>query len=441
VALLGLKLLTNNTTASWLNMASKSGVVFITPLLIASNDSRSVEFWFLLLSMNSLILMMDLGLLTNVTRWTAINLRRSDPQALLSLIVRLYLKITVTTVIVSIVISILYFGLYKDLSSFEFAQVIACCIFISISLKNNSTIAFLQGMGFLGLVQMRVALNNILFLLVSAILAFKGFSPFTVFTFLTFASVSNHFNLKQLSNSLGVPYKRVEVKAKNDLGIELAQSSIKTGFGIIVTTVFFNLLPFFLVEFYAGSAIVGVLYALQLVRAVSSFSQAPFYSRIPELSSMKDSKEKEYVDRIRTKYMLFSVAVFLVGICFIYFMNRLGNDIVSLEIQNKLFILISIAMFSERLGNIYLQYLATKEMIIFHITNPLVILSTTFLWFLSGTVVGLLDGIFVSYFVVISVSHFLIAKKGMSSNIYDKLLLIFMLLVWIFLKVGLFTEV
>ena len=125
-----------------------------------------------------------------------------------------------------------------------------------------------------------------------------------------------------------------------------------------------------------ATAINSAVYSLylQIVSGISSFSQAPFYSKIPLLSSLRANNElPELYEKAKT-YMLRVYVVFVAGVLLfdvvgIPIFNLFGKEI-HLE-SPHLFYLLVFAFIFERYGAMHIQLVSTSNKIIWHIANGL----------------------------------------------------------------------
>lgn len=381
--------------------------------------------------------MMDLGLLNNATRWTAAQLDRCSKKEIFAVVSKFYNKLFLFVLFSAFLGAFFYFIIYRKISTLESIYVLSSCLFLSLGIKNNAKIAFLQGVGYLGIVQFWAASINIVFLLLASLFAYMGFTSFVVFTVLSFAHVLNSFNLEYLLKKLDLilePQKNVllGLEAKNSLN----NSSWKTGIGVMTSMSFFNLLPFILVEMYSNSEMVRMLFAIQIVRAISTFSQAPFYSRIPELSLLYSRQKIKRTDSIRKLFMFYSLTVFVSGVLFVYILNHLKITRGIFDLNSEILLLISLSFIVERYGNMLLQYLATFDKIIWHIINPIMLIVVLLIWRISGGVLGLMDGILLSYIFVVSFISLIVVRQMVKSSLYfDIIFLLIVLGLWILSKV------
>lgn len=128
--------------------------------------------------------------------------------------------------------------------------------------------------------------------------------------------------------------------------------------------------------FYAqiGSAknVAAYLLALSLIRALSQFSQAPFYTKIPVLSRLRAEGQLQKQQRVAQRGMLWSFYILAIGIIII---DMFGATLLEYIKSNANFVgyglwsLMGFAAFLERYGAMHIQFYSTTNHIIAHIAN------------------------------------------------------------------------
>lgn len=114
------------------------------------------------------------------------------------------------------------------------------------------------------------------------------------------------------------------------------------------------------------------LIALRLIQALSSFSQAPFYSKLPVLASLRADGAVGKQIAIAKRGMALSYWTYALGFVFL---GIFGTPLLKLIGSHAdfpdsvLWALLGLAMFAERYGAMHIQLYSTTNHIIWHIAN------------------------------------------------------------------------
>jgi hypothetical protein len=118
--------------------------------------------------------------------------------------------------------------------------------------------------------------------------------------------------------------------------------------------------------------VASYLLGLQLVRSISAFSQAPFYSKLPVLSSLYAMHDKDEIIRLakrgmRLAYGVFTVFFIVLGVCSESLLALIGSNVVFPGMV--MWTLLSLGFFIERYGAMHIQLYSVTNHIIWHIAN------------------------------------------------------------------------
>ncbi|MEJ2065810.1 MAG: hypothetical protein P8X74_21450 [Reinekea sp.] len=118
--------------------------------------------------------------------------------------------------------------------------------------------------------------------------------------------------------------------------------------------------------------VASYLLALNLIRVIAQFAQAPFYSKLPKLARlMAEGKLKEQVT-LAKRGMKFSYWVLVSGVLSVSFFGDFLLEIIDSKVafvESGLWSLIGIAAYLERFGAMHLQLYSTTNHIIWHVAN------------------------------------------------------------------------
>lgn len=384
----------STTLMTWLNMLVKSSsLLLLTPLAARYFDGQDFALWMTFTTMQSFFLLFDLGLSPTFIRFFAYlssdkNLQSQQVNGVLftynSLLAAQNYFYRVTTIVVCIigVVSGWYIFFLPGQNSFaenaiKFSQiglVVAVSIFQLHIIKYG---AIAQGLGklaawqkfqaYLGMINVIVTVAVLIFTK-DLLVVLVGSSVSALIMYLLSARFiateieSPHFFAQTSAastNSHSVRKVVFEAGWRSALGILLSQGLILLS-GILYTN---------LTE---PSTLVGYLLLLQIMRASSSFSQPPFYSKIPYLSALYIQGHFSTITENTKRYFLRSLLVYvvisLIGYLFVtYFMSYFGRQ--SVQINKSLWYLALAAFFVERLGALNLQLYSISNHILWHIAN------------------------------------------------------------------------
>lgn len=412
---------------TWLNMLSKSALVLLSPLVLSIDSQDQKEFWFLLLALNSLILMLDLGMLGNGTRWVALMSNKYNVVQIDSFIHRTYRPLFFFSFILCAIISIVYFVIYRGINNANAILLIVSSILIPISLRNNSKIALLQGFNLVARVQLMLSCVNLLFLVATSLILFFFENIFLAFAVLNLSHLINYFVLhKMYENFANIGRAR----CTNEILVEdrnhLIKSSKETVLGLFTTTIFFNIVPFLLVEIYGEYKIVSLLFTLQILKAVSAFSHAPISAKIPYLSILFTTGKFFKLEREQFRFYFMSIAVYVSGALAVYLLSYNRHFSLDNKLDLALFPLVAVALGVERMLNAMLHSLTVYRVILWQWINPLLVLSILVSWFFIKTIEGYFISLFVAY-LFIGLPFVLLAGRDTSKFFTKRAALLFTL--------------
>lgn len=120
--------------------------------------------------------------------------------------------------------------------------------------------------------------------------------------------------------------------------------------------------------------VASYLLALNLIRVIAQFAQAPFYSKIPLLSRLRaEGKTKEQVSLAKRgmwlSYWVLIAGVIFVGVVGEYLIGIIDGNVNFVD--QRLWALMGGAVFLERFGAMHIQLYSTTNHIVWHIANGL----------------------------------------------------------------------
>jgi hypothetical protein len=121
-----------------------------------------------------------------------------------------------------------------------------------------------------------------------------------------------------------------------------------------------------------ASQAASVQVALRIMQVVNQFSQAPFYTRIPELNRLRAAGKSLLLIKVATKSMRTSFWAFVAGALLVDLLIRRILVLIGSQMQfpDRLFWLtLTLAVFFERFGAMHVNLLLTRNRAIAHFAN------------------------------------------------------------------------
>lgn len=403
------RIINSPTITTWLNLISKSSsLILLIPLIYNYLSSYEIVNWFLILTVLSFISIFDFGLLPNTTRIFSRVIgenRKTNSQVerayktgnVISTTKKTYKHLTVLVFFVGIIIgySYLYSRFDQMLSTHRIILILMVFLSGCLAIYNNFYLSLLNGKLMVSLTQRTLAMINILVVIASAITLMITKS----FFFTTLVFISNHilsfFILQNLSKKMlkkeletvkRVKHKRFSFKS------EVISSSWKSGVGVFFSLGLINVYSFIVVELFSDQTSAMYMFYVQIVRTISSFSQAPFYSHIPNFNQLYgEGKIKKFTEQIHQKFNLslltYFVLVSLASLILPYFVKIL--NIQQAFLANNFWFWLVISFYTERIYGGLIQTLSISKMIVWHWSNgstALISLAIVFLFTETKTI-------------------------------------------------------
>ena len=159
-------------------------------------------------------------------------------------------------------------------------------------------------------------------------------------------------------------------KVDPDVWNVLWPASWRQGLAGIVYTGFINLSGLIYAQHADAAVLAAYLFVLRMVQTVGAFSQAPFYSRIPELAREFGSGSYDRVLQIASICMKRSYWVYVAGIIILAFA---GNPLIEMLAKGRyildveLLALLGFGFYLERISGMNLQLVALANLIYGHV--------------------------------------------------------------------------
>lgn len=428
------RIINSPTITTWLNLISKSSaLLLLSPLVFKFLSEQDVTNWFLIVTIVSFILIFDFGLLPNTTRILSVSLgeheKHNDEYSLNTIITvikqskKLYFIISIVVFLVSVLIGLFFLSnrLMSLTTVHKGLLVVYICFSSCIAIKNNYFISIIQSFLQVHKVQRTLAIINVIVVLISSIALYLTKSlSITVILFF-----SNHivafFILNLLSrnilNSRNISTNGTTQKNLNIFNSEVFSSSWKSGVGVLFSMGLVYFSGFLVTGYYDNTSSAMYLFYLQIIRANSSFSQAPFYSAIPNYNYLYGSaKFKDFRKLIKQRFN-YSLLLFVsLSIIFSFGIPEVLNvfKVDKAFSVNALWIWFVLSFYAERISAMLVQTYTISKKIIWHWLNGLNAMLIIALIFLMGfeDLNTLPKAMFLSYvFFNIPLIYFILKKK------------------------------
>jgi O-antigen/teichoic acid export membrane protein len=149
-------------------------------------------------------------------------------------------------------------------------------------------------------------------------------------------------------------------------------SAWRSGIGVFMSYGLIQASGIMYAQVGSAAGVASYLLALRLIETVSSFSQAPFYSKLPTLARLfSESRENELI-RVAKRGMILSHWTYITGFISL---GLIGEPLLKFIGSNAnfptkmLWILLGLGFFVERYGAMHIQLYSTTNHIIWHIAN------------------------------------------------------------------------
>jgi len=386
------------TFMTWGNLVAKSSnLIILLPIVLTRFSDADIVVWYLYFTIVSLQLIIDFGFLPTFTRlfsYAFSGLTISEIQnikdnkvasgqinwdslnVLFLATKKIYFKLAFVTFFLAITIgSWLVKDSINKASNIEETWIgwFMVIVIASFSLYANSFVSILLGINKVAVVQRFQMLCSISAVVSSAIAIlifeslFIGIIAFYFWFLINF--LINFFLVK----------KYVKTRKTNNNGIinALIKETIwptawRSGLGVAMSMGLILISGMIVAKTEPPIVAASYMIALQMIRAISSFSQAPFYSHLPFLTQLYSKNKIELLidnskKRMQMSFFVFIVIFLTIGLSGDYLLNMIGSNAGFPE--RYIWISLGIAFFFERFGAMYLQLYTLTNHIIWHIAN------------------------------------------------------------------------
>jgi O-antigen/teichoic acid export membrane protein len=166
--------------------------------------------------------------------------------------------------------------------------------------------------------------------------------------------------------TLGAP--RIDLEILRDLW----PASWRTWIGMAMAAATTQLTGILAAQWMPAPAAATYLLGLRLIQFVSTFSQAPFYSKIPLLARLLAQGDEDRLKAVAAKGMTLSLWCFVIGFLILAIAGTPLLELIGSNVtfpDRSLWLLFGIAFLVERGGAMHLQLYSTTNHIVWHVAN------------------------------------------------------------------------
>ena len=181
----------------------------------------------------------------------------------------------------------------------------------------------------------------------------------------------------------------------------------RSGIGVLMSFGLVQFTGLINAQFATAGQSASYLMGLRLIQLISSFSQAPFYSKLALLPRLRGEGRHSEMMQVAERGMRLSLWVYVLGVMVCGLVGRAAFELIRSNVafpSQLLWLLIGVTFLVERYGAMHLNLYSTTNRIIAHIANGatgLLCLAAMLLlwqwWGLIGLPLGLLFGYLAFY--------------------------------------------
>jgi hypothetical protein len=390
------------TFMTWGNLLIRTlGLVLLMPMVLTKLPDNEVIVWYLFSSLIALQQLVDMGFMQTFSRLISYGMGgakigdmiairdigtikkiQTEPDwmtihSIDRVMLRIYKKITLIAACLGAGLGTWVLGGPIGNTSNTMAAWSAWIMVLLSScwmLYGNYYAAYLQGMNEIARVQRWQMITALLATLIATLsLAMGGGLFWTITGYQATLGINVLINI-YLKGRIGVKKECICIPAVDVQTIwpVVWPSAIRTGVGVLMSAGLIQLSGIVYAQFGQAKSVASYLLGLQLIRAISSFSQPPFYTKLPVFARLYAGNRKDEIiklakDGMRKAYLVFTTGFFLVG----WFSDSLLTLMRSnVEFPGMvLWSLLGFGLFFERFGAMHIQLYSITNHIVWHIAN------------------------------------------------------------------------
>lgn len=386
---------------SWVALLVRvGGLAFLLPLVVTELPVETVVVWYVFTTITSLVIIMDFGFSPTLSRLygyahggasiseiAAGNFcvekstgytTESNQSTILSLRLfgaKAYLMLAFGCFLVAGLIGSL--ALVGPMAAAELGlngwlAWLVVLIISSLQLYVMRYSVELQGSNRIAEVQSRQAVTSLLALISASLslvlgLGFLAFVvAFYIWPLVYFYSIRKCFNKKKISVIGGV------VEPSSLVWLVAWPPIWKSGIGMLMSIGLIQASGVIYAQLAPATEVASYMIGLQLIRAISQFSQVPFYVKLPLFSRQYALGQVESILVSASKYMKISYLVYTCGFFVVVFFGEIVFDYIGSQVKlprEDIWALMGAAILVERYGAMHIQLYSLSNNIIWHIAN------------------------------------------------------------------------
>lgn len=388
------------TITTWMSLSARSGhLLVVLPLVLRQFDVAQIAVWQLFFTILGLQLLIDLGFSPTFSRVIAFamggaetfkDLRdvatartaRSEPnwQALgraVRTMRSIYLRLSVLSVILMVcVMPPLLVRPFSKLStpSTAWAAWLLLVATSAVYFWSNNYTCFLLGTGHIARLRRTEAAAVAFRLIVTAIVVLSGGGLLAFIAARQSCVLIEVYLKRRLCHRLFDGFYAAHTRREIDVSVldSVWPSAWRSALGVMASVGIVHLSSLFYAQLLPSSELASYLLAIQLADHLRTFSEPPFYARIPELARLRAEGRLDRQRQVARHGMLGSYSVFAAGALAVALLApRLLTVIGSNApfVATPLWFLITLAFFAHRYGALHIQLYSTTNHIVWHIAN------------------------------------------------------------------------
>lgn len=389
---------------TWGNLVARlGGLAVLMPLVLSRMSAEEVVLWYLFTTMTSLLVILDFGFSPTFSRLisyafgglkleelsgvgdSSVKQRKGagftdwDTVGVLRRYIRnTYFWISIIGLVFTATVGSL--AVFKpiantDIPSFDawFAWSIVA-VSSTIQLYGMRFSSELQGANNIAIVQRWQMLTAFGALISAAIVLFFNYSMLLLVQAYYIWAIINVLILKRVSSIVFQSAKPSDAPSelKGIVRNTIWGPVWRSGFGILLSLGVIHSISVIYAQLAPAREVASYMLGIQAIQALSSFSRAPFYVKIPHMARlMAESMVANVVD-VSRKAMRLSYAIYVVGFVLITLFVPPILSFIDSEVafpEAKVWLLLGMGVIFERYGAMHIQMYSLTNKIIWHIAN------------------------------------------------------------------------
>lgn len=388
------------TITTWASLLARSlGLLLVTPLALRKFSTEEIAVWYLFLTLIGLQLLVDMGFTPSFSRVLAYAMGgmkkiedipapgsrfESSGAPNWPFIAEIFstMRTFYSRLAFGAAAALALFGtlaLVRPIHQVQhpgqaWAAWVAILAATAVTFRNNLYSAYLQGINQIPVLRRWEAFFSVSSILLATLaLALSGSLVLLIVTNQVWAVFGVFWIRRIAKNALSGSFQQ-SPQARFSPAILAAvwPPAWRSGIGVIMSNGMIQASGIIYAQFGPTASVASYLFSLRLMQAVSAFSQAPFYSKLPLLAQLYAAGKNAELLALARRGMALSYWIYVIGVTGIgLFANPLLTQIRAHArlAEPGLWALLSLAFFVERYGAMHIQLYSICNRIIWHIAN------------------------------------------------------------------------